>query len=182
MFLSIVHQLNPVELNSKQHDLSATHLRAETTQFISKNISLFQHELKDRVFENFENQKVPNMAEECQQFVDNTLSKEGVWGGIETLVAVQMLRKVNILIINESGDYYLIGEYKDSYGIILLAYRYAAARATSGTEVQRNHYESIACIEPDDVFTIADTLTTRINRKEINQSLKADQLETVVID
>lgn len=81
MFLSIVHQLNPVDLNSKQHDLSATHLRAQTTQFISKNLSLFQHELKDRVFENFPNQKVHNMAEECQQFVDNTLSKEGVWGG-----------------------------------------------------------------------------------------------------
>lgn len=179
MFLTIVHQLNFV---NSEHDKLASVLRADITNFITQNMPMFEYELRDRVYEHLPQQKVSNMSEECQKFVNDTLSKEGVWGGIETLSALQILRKVNILVINECGDFYLIGEYNDSYGIVLMAYRLAGTATRLKTNLERNHYDSIVCIEPDDLFTIAETITRRINHKHINQSLKTDLLSPIVLE
>lgn len=167
MYSSVVHQLHFSDLRTKQHLNLSIQLRTEITEYISKDISKFSHDLKNRIYEEDPNTKIVNKVEQCQQFVDNVLSIDGKMGGTESLRAMYSLYEKNILIINENGDFYFIDYYNDSYGIIILAYR------LSKTKDKRDHYDSVVSIEPDDIFTIAEILAKKITDKtaKMEQSL-----------
>lgn len=123
-YSTIAHQLNSIIPCSEAHVQLSITLRASVANYIAQKLSSFEFDLRDRVYTHSPNQRIHDVAEEII-FVETRLSKEGVWGGMETPKAVREINRVNILIIEENGGFYSIGDYDDSFGIVLLAYRYS---------------------------------------------------------
>lgn len=79
------------------------------------------------------------MAIECKLFVKLYLSKNGKWGGAETMQAVSELEQVNIVVFNEDGPCYVLnsGTYDRS---VCVAYRLAIS---PDAKIIRDHYDSV---------------------------------------
>lgn len=146
MFVAIMHQLHGNEKNMEQIITMSTVFRAHIFKYISDNITMFKEILEDRFLEEFPNE--PDEEEKSQRIISN-LSKNGCWGGYETLIATTMIFNVNILILNEKGSFY----YNDPFDMnrkksILLGYR------LSKNSMKRNHYDSVTSIDLNDIYTM----------------------------
>lgn len=124
MFHAIIHQITGKDVQSKEFNMLVKQLRAEVSSFILQNFSTFEHELKNRVYDEFPSRSSEeNMDEECQ-IIAESLAKNGYWGGNETLYAVLLLYNVNILVINEEGVAYFIDKFDEtSNKTIVLAFK-----------------------------------------------------------
>lgn len=147
MFTSIAHQLYGKDNDGSQIMVFSEKLRAEVVAFIKKKFSKFEGALKDRIRDQYPND--PNMT--CQMIIKK-LSVNGYWGGYETLTAVIMLYNINIMIINERGDFYFNDPFDMNRGkTILLSYR---LKRSSNFPNKRIHYESIVHIDQNDIYTM----------------------------
>lgn len=173
IFSAMVHQLYKTNINSENHSILTNKMRANIISFITNNIPLFKTELETRIYAIIEKKGIQNMDEEIQKFLE-VLSKDGIWGGAESLKAVQHSENCNILIINESGEFYFAFPFDESANkVLILAYRLSNNESDKNTTtVERNHYDSVVHIEPNDVFTMSEVLVERVKRKFLNISLK----------
>lgn len=85
---------------------------------------------------------------DCLDFVNNQLSQSDCWGGIESIQAISNIHKVNILVFNESERFYFPAGFKPDFDkTVMIAYRFAG-----GSKTIRNHYDSVAEIEQNELF------------------------------
>lgn len=170
LFGALVHQLYKTDTMSDNHTTLTNQLRQETMAYISNNRLLFKSELESRVYEKKAKKTVKNIDDDIQKLL-NRLSTDGSWAGTETLKAIQMIHRSNILVINESGDFYFSPPFmNDLDKMLILAFRLredVSSQAENISNDKRNHYESVVHIEADDVFSISQILSDKIKKKSI---------------
>lgn len=160
LFGAIVHQIWQHEIDSAEHDTATKQLRKNVIDYILKsdNFESFQFMLQDRVYErnNEQKSKILNIKDECKNYVQYVLSREGEWGGYETIIAASRIHSTNIIIIDEVGSYYISSDTNRMYDrSIVLAYRMGAKNI-------RNHYDSVCDIESTSMYKITNVITKRL--------------------
>lgn len=88
------------------------------------NFPKFAHELKDRIYDIEKKDEIENMETECKLWVKFCLSKDKVWGGVESIYAVAELEKVNIVIFTEHGEPHMLRNMYRYDRTICIAYRF----------------------------------------------------------
>lgn len=169
LFTSLAHQLFGLKISSKEMKAARNELRANVVKYIQSNYELFEHEIKGRVLDNFED-KDPNcddwdvsidVEKEKIFFINQLLPQDKYWGGSETLKAVSDLHEVNIIIFNEGDICHIMNSFGKSYGKTIGV----AFRLVQQESVQRNHYDSVVDMASNDIIALAEYLTTN-NKNE----------------
>lgn len=159
IFAAIVHQLWQYPINSAEHKEATKQLRSRVVEYILANYESFEFNLKDRVFELKQANQITDMAAECKSYVRTVLSRNGAYGGFETIVAVSEMFKVDILTLVED-DVYTFYTTKKLHGqTIALAWR--KGFDLNGKEI-RNHYDSVHDVKPEHLLGIADRLNKQM--------------------
>lgn len=180
MFNAIIHQLNGKDVQSEEQNMLVKKLRADVSSYILQHFSTFQKDLMSRVFDKFSNRSsIENMDEECRK-IATSLSTNGYWGGNETLYAVLLLFKINILIINEEGASYFVDKFDESSDkTIVLAFKLmdgVEKKQKNISNIYRNHYESVVAINPELIFSLAQMISSKIETSELE---KSQEIETI---
>lgn len=105
LFSAIAHQLYRYPINSKVHNDATKELRAQVIEHILDpvNFPSYQFTLQDRVYEIKTSEEIQNMTNECKLYVRHVLSKDGKWGGHESISAIGEIHQLNITTFNEEG-------------------------------------------------------------------------------
>lgn len=158
LFASLTHQLYCMKNGSPEHKKSTIDLRHQVVSYIRDNIKTFILAISHR--DDFKNE---NTEEGCIDFVSNLLSKNGFWGGYETMLAVSNIYHVNILVFNEKGPFYLASGYSNEYDrTLLLAYRICKG----GNHTNKyDHYDSVCGANEELLYKCADELATKLNQE-----------------
>lgn len=153
LFGAIFHQIHRCRINSKEHQDGVKKLRADVVKFIlePENFASYQYTLQDRVYE--------LKSAECKEFVRNILSKDGFWGGHETIMAASNIYQTNIIIINENGHAYLASDNQIYTQTIAIAFRTGYDK---NHQVIRNHYDSVCEINSADISVITESICKRL--------------------
>lgn len=157
LFASIVHQIYHYPTDSREHKVATKQLRADVVAHIllPENFDAFLFTLKDRVYDIKTKHEIIDMNTECKNYVQNILSKNGVWGGHETIIAASRIYRKNIVTFDESGSYYTANNKNSMYdGTIALAYRIGHYDNT-GKPI-RNHYNSVSDIDSGNLYKATD--------------------------
>lgn len=88
LYGALTHQLENKRLKGKSHQSATSKLRNDVVKYILDNYSKFSKPLRDRVYEFKKAKDVESIDTECKLFVKYFLSKNGTWGGAETIHAV----------------------------------------------------------------------------------------------
>lgn len=165
LFSAIAHQLYKTDLKSDEHLQKKKTLRTEVVTFIKNNYSKFEFDLKGRVYERFGKVKKADLGTKIGFFLNDKqhgLNADTVWGGNETLLAVRMMFSVNILIINEAGDFSFAGGFNPSFkNVIALAFKLKNSLNRVVSNDQRNHYESIIHIDAVDLYGLTRAIANK---------------------
>lgn len=141
-------------------------LRADVVAFISHedNKESFKASLQGRVYDKFGNEPIANMKVECDEIL-SSLSKYTTHGGSETLRAVVLMFQVNIMVINEEGDYYFANKFDTSYRkTIILAYKLKKVITKQDFNEPRNHYDSVVHIDANDLYTMTQVIANKMRK------------------
>lgn len=141
---------------SAQQNATVAKLRREVINFIKENFESFQYELKNSIYDHNVNSNadfvITNVKEDrqaCLTFLEN-LKQDSEWGGAESLKAVSLIYKKNIIILNENGGIHIPNFSPKYESCVILAYRLAS----SDTKLIRNHYDSVVNIEESDIYSV----------------------------
>lgn len=152
LFAAVVHQIYPTKLNSSEHQQMTADLRKSTVSYISDHLDMFKDALKDRLLEGGLTKDLSQLEENCGAYLENKLSKDGCWGGTESLRAISAMNQVNILILNEDGSCNLVVRFNSEYErTIILSYRSIGGK-------KKNHFDSIVDIEESFLIKLTEHL------------------------
>lgn len=156
LFSAIQHQLSCCKPNTDDHYASRNDLRAEAVNYLGKNLNTVLFSVTGRILDERDDIKDANRKvteKDCLDFITNKLSKHETWGGFESMHAISIIHKANILVFNESESFYFaIGFELEYEKTVIIAYR------------NRDHYDSVVEIDQDDLFNIVKYLATRTNK------------------
>lgn len=155
LFAAIVHQLWQYPVNSTQHKNATEQLRSKVVDYILANFESFQFNLRDRVYESKSANEISDMAAECKSYVRNVLSRNGHYGGFETIKAVAEMYKVNVLTFIEGEECSFYSTTKIPNKTITLAWRNGLA--CDGQQI-KNHYDSVYDVKPDYLLKISESV------------------------
>lgn len=168
LFGALAHQLWLHKINSDAHIKATEQLRADVVEHILNpvNFPRFEYSLRDRVYSIKQQAKqlkeITDISAECKMFVRHALSKKGMWGGTETLLAVSDLYSTNVTIFDEDGICNKVKQPGKQYDrSIAIAYRLAG----SGERI-RNHYESVCDINCEDIYTVSQYISNNYLQKQ----------------
>lgn len=103
LFLSLSHQLYGHKIDSEEHNLNAVALRGQVVDHILIHLADFQHEIKGRLICD-NGKQITNIENDCIDFVTKKLSKQGYFGGSESIKAISRIYKCNIIIVYDDGS------------------------------------------------------------------------------
>lgn len=157
MFGSFVHQLFGYKIRSDAQVQAVRQLRRDVVQYISEHFSEFQHVLLDGVLHENSLSQTEDTDRACRIFLNEYLPRNNVWGGQETIAAVQKMYRVNILVFREPDSYSYFHLFDEpNTRILLLAYRLGNRL----NRLSHNHYDSVCNIEADEIRSLAYKLST----------------------
>lgn len=124
LFTALYHQLD----SNFRSDISQTKnvflFRTNVVQHIKNNINVFMGDLEKRITESgrkFKNKQ--KIEKECNTFVDRLGTEYGI-GGIETIRAVSMIHKVNIISLDYRGSSRVPCKLNPDYRSLLLIHQH----------------------------------------------------------
>lgn len=158
LFAAIVHQLWQYPINSKQHKEAMKQLRSKVVEYILANYESFEFNLKDRVYELKNASQITDMTAECKSYVKNVLSRDGEYGGFETIKAVSEMFQVNILTFVEDGECSFYNTKNIYNKTIALAW--CNGFVSDGVQI-RNHYNSVYDVKPDDLLSVSESVINK---------------------
>lgn len=161
MFTAISYQLNAPNYNKSELKVFSKQLRPDILTFIlDENYQYFYLAVESRLVE--ELKRPIKEDEDPKKIFRSKYKNDGYWGGFETLSAVSMMFDVNIMIINEKGDYYYATNFNKNYEkTIILAYRLRKVPATILNQ-PRIHYDSVIHIDQNDLFFMTKTIARKM--------------------
>lgn len=155
LFRALCHQLFEVQLDSPTADEYVKKLRSAVVNYIRANIGHFKHELKGRLFD--EKIATNNQASVGEKKFLESLEGSSKWGGAESLKAVSLIYKVNIVIITENDCCYLASGFKTQYDrTVILAHR------AFGNSY--NHYDSVCEMKNEFVYRSMKSIVITIKK------------------
>lgn len=161
LFRAIAHQLNTtIKVNSPKIGSLAKELRQQVVSHINENYNDYKRQLMNAIFDRQIDPlcEVPNIDDECKNFLQNDLPSDNCWGGQESIMALSLLHAVNIFVFDEDGPVHCANMFNVNYNkSICIAYR--LHRRSDG---RRNHYDSVIDISDADVYDLCRILTNRI--------------------
>lgn len=180
MFGALAHQIFCVKINSTEHQTVTQELRKKSTAYIKENYALFAHDIKGRLLD--QNPKSKDYDKDCMIFVNQVLPRLGCWGGIESLKAISIVYRINVLIFCEDGDCYYAPKFNADYErSVFIAFRDVNKRGKNLTGVNKNHYDSVGGIADEvisecskhcaDVLMKIDSKTNSNSIVSINDSI-----------
>lgn len=169
LFISLAHQFFGYKNDSNELIESALELRKQVVRHILDNITDFEHELKGRIFESGA-VKIHNVIDDCRDFVENSLSNEGFWGGAETIKAVSRMNQVNIIVINDDGTCGLPTHNLNFECKRTILIFFCGSKNVNQQNSNRNHYES--------VFWMADAMLANFAKKIVQDENQFTQLRS----
>lgn len=175
LFGASIHQIHRTQIAGKTQSNETKNIRADVVAHIKKNRSGFKKELEGAALDLWEENAKLNLESACTRFLEVELPKNGTWGGSESLKAITQLKKVNILVINENGDFYFPCRFNTQFKqTIILAYttyqfeEHEVSDCENGTanvlnvsKINRIHYDSVINIEQQDVFSLSKLLALK---------------------
>lgn len=157
MFGSLAHQLHLVKTNSKEHTDLTAKLRSDVVNHILQDIDRYKRAIEI----DFSGLDVDAAAKE---YISTDLSKNGEWGGSESLLAVINMFKVNILVFQERGSFsFSIGFNPNFHRCVFLAYRICGTDENG--EPKYNHYESVCEIDEEHLYQCAQYLGSKMDKE-----------------
>lgn len=181
-----MHQLTKHKVSSRIHDKGTNQIRADIVNLIKNHREDFQMDLLSTAIDEFgENEVNANSHLACTKFLERVLPKSGTWCGIESLRAITKMKKINILIINDSGDaYFPLGFDARLKQTAILAYTNMSvelhevtgiedddesgdivAKVQNISKMDRNHYNSIVRMEQHDIYILSKSLAIQTLNK-----------------
>lgn len=150
LFAALAHQLFFVKLNSVDHEQLTAKLRENAVEYITQNYSSFEHELKNRIYEN--KSEIKNMQSECMFFLKQCLPRPGCWGGAESIKAISLIYRVNIIIFNEDGPFYLPCAFNTTFdrtvSVVFRIFNKSKMKKPK-SNAERNHYDTVVEINQE---------------------------------
>lgn len=163
LFHSITHQLFGHKACSVQHQKASKQLRQEVVKHIKAHFSSYESELKGRVYETVNEDKIEDMNSECLFILNNCLPDNSFYGGSETLKAVCDMHHVNILVFMEENTCYFSSVFNEIYDrTLILAYR---SNAMEGNEKIYNHYDSVCDISSNEILNSLNFLSSKLKNR-----------------
>lgn len=155
---SLVHQLHKHPVTSTEHRKATETLRAEICNHILKpeNFDSYKLTLEAYISSKTGKNKSKDTTKECQKYVRNILSKNGMWAGAEAIHAASDLHKVNVIVFIEDGDYYMHNYDKNYQTTIAIAYRKGINNLD---ETQYNHYDSVSDMDANEIHSVVSVLS-----------------------
>lgn len=178
LYGSLAHQLFGHKVNSADHTNATVALRESAVKFIENHFNDFQTDLFDRVFHEREIAEKANTKKrqtknrnrklntdvtvnDCKKILIN-LKNGGIFGGAESIRALSNVHGVNILFFNESGQHcYPLNFNPNLNRTVFLAYR-----LDKFSKYDRNHYDSVAEVNPKILLDCAKVLSENESKKE----------------
>lgn len=158
LFSAISHQIESVKSGSEAHKLSTTKLRGDCVEYMKNNLQKYERDICYRIQEKFPDKQNLSL-EECGKFIDDHLSKNGSWGGTETLEVLKDMLELNILIFNEKGCVYFAHQFESKFQrTIMIAFRISDPLKNDISNANRNHYDSVAKVERKLITSLANDL------------------------
>lgn len=148
LFGAIVHQLFHVDTESEQHVTMVQKLRMDVVKHIENNVTDYLFIMKDLIYHKNPSKKIMNIEKEIQDYLDNGLSIDKSWAGNESLNAISIMYKKNIVIINENDDPNMIMKFTSDFNETIIIF----------FNVTRDHYESVVDIDAQVLSAIAAEL------------------------
>lgn len=165
LFTAIVHQHHHFKMDSNELTQKVSDLRKEVVEHIRAHIKEFKREIFGRIYaksrDGDKKTKIQDLEIESTKFLDNYLSKDGSWGGTESIKAISYLFKANIIVFNEYGEVNCANIFNPSYeNVITLAFRVSNYKNITRNlnNTQRNHYDSIIKLSNDVINECASIL------------------------
>lgn len=171
LFSAIAHQIFHKKLTSDHHHQVTKKLRSEVAEYIKDKLSHFETELKGRLYELNHGKKIFDFKKESEVFLLERLSTGISWGGIETIKAIGMMYKVNIIVFDEYGQCRLPNKFEPDFEkSIMLAYRLAETRPHQiVSNSERNHYDSVVGVDAGLVLPcIKNLISAEMKRIGVN--------------
>lgn len=157
LFAAIVHQLWKYPVNSAQHIEAVKQLRSKVVEYILGNFESFEFILKDRVYDLKEASEISDISAECKSYVQFVLSRNGEYGGFETIKALSELYKVNILTFLEDSSCAFHNKEKIHEKTIAIAYRFW----NKDGQRTRNHYDSVYDMNPEYILAASESVVSK---------------------
>lgn len=136
LFAAVAHQLFKYAINCTNHKKAIKQLRAKVVEYILANFPPFEFILKDRIYELKAASEISDITTECKSYVRDVLSRNGEYGGFETIQALSEIYKINIITFLEDDTFSFHNKENVCNKTIALAYRFGYEQ---GQRV-RNHY------------------------------------------
>lgn len=171
MLSASAHQLYGKDIDSDEHKRLTNELRASVVKYMQEHYGDFFFDIRGHVYElqeiaakhpdrdEYGIAAIANIDDACKYFLDKCLTRRGFWAGAETLKAIHLLHKVDIIVLNENGP---IAYYNQSneqiHRTIVLAFRVSADPDI------RNHYDSVCNVQSDGIYKIANILSKRLSQ------------------
>lgn len=182
IFGALVHQMRMYKISSNKQSQGTKKLRVDVVDHIKKYPERFEKELDGVVLNLWGREAHSNLQLARETFLNDELPKNGTWGGAETTKAVSQLNKVNILVINEKGDFQFACRFNTEFKrTVILSYTSINVEEHEVTDIDnesgnmnvsrishiaRNHYNSVIDIEQEDVFTLSKMLALNIRKQQ----------------
>lgn len=161
LFSALVFQLFFVKIGSEEHKTLTATFRMAIVQFIRENIEKYRLTITDRILGDYSDKNKTVTLDECKYFIEKKLSKSGIWGGSESIIAASEKFQVNVLIFDEKKHFYFVNGFNKEYKrTIFLAYRIGAKRKNS-CDVY-NHYDAVGVIDEELLYKCVSILAERI--------------------
>lgn len=162
-FASIVHQLYGFVIGSNQHEKMTASLRKNVIEHIQNNFNEYRHDLQGRVYENSTTKiDSDDLLSVCERFLNEDLTLDTCYAGIESVKAISEIKKINIVTISEHGECYFAVDFNPNFDrTVFLAHRLNSVCTKSNSRphnTQRNHYDSVAEIDNNVLLTLAEML------------------------
>lgn len=182
LFGAAIHQILKTKVGSTTQANETQKLRANVVAYIKQNRSEFNQELKDAALHLWGANTNFDIESACNQYIEDELPKNHTWAGSEALKAITQMSHVNVLIVNESGDFYFPFYFNSQFKrTIILAYTTLhfeehevteyddneGAQVAEVANIKRIHYDSVIHIKQNVVFALSKILAMNTYKKSI---------------
>lgn len=169
LFTSLMHQLGQDKIGSLSLKCAVKQMRERIVAHIltPEIFPMYENHLRTRVYSMKRKEEITDMQSECKLFVRLYLSKNGSWGGAETIKAISELEEVNVIIFNENGPCYMLADAHRYYNrSICIAFRLAhdndgnILKDNIGQPIY-NHYDSVCDMNSDVLYNVANAIEAK---------------------
>lgn len=179
LFSAVSHQLDDFKIGSIDHTLASSKLRMDTIAHIKENLSLYERDIKGRIYEQSPKNRIYDVSKRYIEFLDEFLAKDGFWAGSESLKAIAVMMQTNIIVFNEKGDVYFGNKYDPNYKrSIMIVFRITDHQNNDLSNSNRNHYDSVSKVCDQGILKTAE----RLIKKYSNSLFLQNNSDIIIIN